>query len=350
MRYRPRDIRTDTGELVTDGLFNFGTYARPFTIVNPLDARNPLGFPVPRFMKYMRLKEWQAFQIGNERFFLLAVIYNSKAGCLLQFIAYDRKSGRKFAYEKKVLPWMASVPSSLHDSIARTRTRGFSISVRNLLREGKIFIDIAIDAEKKLPPVNAHFEALHEAGKVAPMAVCLPLGKNRAIYSHKCLMPARGELSLGNEKMHFDEKSSFAIIDDHKGYYPYNLRYDWVTGAGFIGKKLVGFNLTANQVIDPEQFNENCLWAGNSLYLLPPVSFQRPDGIEGEWHIGDEYGMIDITFTPVMKNDMHMNYGFAKIDYQGPFGRLRGWIKDSSGKKVPVDNLFGMGERKRVRL
>ena len=73
-------------ELVNNGQFNWGTYAADVPNVNMLDAEKPWGFPVPRLAKNMRLKELQAFQLGNDRYFLLAVVYNAKIMGLSQFL------------------------------------------------------------------------------------------------------------------------------------------------------------------------------------------------------------------------------------------------------------------------
>jgi len=146
------------------------------------------------------------------------------------------------------------------------------------------------------------------------------------------------------------ENLRFAIIDDHKGFYPYALKYDWVTAAGYDEKgRLAGFNLTDNQAIDPEQYNENCMWVDGGLDLLPPVKFERPQGVEGEWLIRDRYGMVDLSFKPVSMGRIDLNMLVLKVDYYGPFGYVSGTIKDSSGNARDFDRYFGMGEQKYVR-
>jgi hypothetical protein len=57
-----REVLSPPKCLVTSGQFRFGTFNDAFETVNPLDATNPLGLPLPRWMKNWRLKEWQALQ------------------------------------------------------------------------------------------------------------------------------------------------------------------------------------------------------------------------------------------------------------------------------------------------
>jgi hypothetical protein len=345
-----RPITPAPKRLVEDGRTNFGTFSTPFAEINPLDASRAFGLPVPRFLKNLRLKEWQAYQFGNNDCFILVVLYNQKAGLLTQFIYYDRKSRSGLKYEKIAPSWAAAMPATLMNSRACYETAGYRIDCHNLLERGRLFVDVAIAASGGRPDVYAHFEGLHDAPGARPLVVSLPLAENRGMYSHKCLMHMKGTLCIGDNLVEFEPGESFGIIDAHKGFYPYILKYDWVTGA-MAGRKRgpVGFNLTANQVIDPDLYNENCLWADGALHLLPPVKFERPDGVKGDWFIRDRYGMVDLVFTPEMENIIDMNLLFVRTDYHGPFGSFRGTIRPGNGSTVTVDGFFGMGEQKYLR-
>ena len=64
-----------------------------------------------------------------------------------------------------------------------------------------------------------------------------------------------GELRLGDELLSFRRDDSFVLMDDHKGYYPYVMRWDWVTGGGVDARgRRIGFNLTRNDSIDPARY------------------------------------------------------------------------------------------------
>lgn len=277
------------------------------------------------------------------------MIYNLKTACLVQFIFCDTKTGRMTRYEKRIPSWQARVPSSLGNTRARYVSGGFRLDFHNRLDRGRIFIDVAIDARNTLPALYGHFELLHEAGAVRPLVVSLPFAKNRGMYSHKCLMPMRGTLCIGERWIEFTQAGSFALIDDHKGYYPYVMKYDWVTGVGRSAKGFAAFNLTDNQVRDKERYNENCLWLDGALYTLPPVVFSRPGGVTGEWLIKDTYGMVDLVFRPAIANTLKINLLAIKTDYHGPFGPFSGTIAVSRGKKISIDGFYGMGEKKYLR-
>ena len=344
-----REILEHSGELVTEGKFNFGTFNKPFKVINPLEAKKPLKIPLPKPLKYLRLKEWEAFQIGNKEFFILLALYNTKTASLAYLTVYDLKENKRYLYEKKLPMWKIKLPSSLGNTEACYLSKTFTVKIHNHLDMNRIIIDLNIKDFKELPNITAHFEGIHD-NSVDPLVICQPFGENRALYSHKCLMPTKGTLSFGSKNIQFTKNNSYMIIDDHKGYYPYVMKYDWVTGIGYNSAgHLIGFNLTHNQVLNHEKYNENCIWINGKLHVLPPVNFIRPKGINSPWLIKDEYGMVDISFTPTADCPTKINLLLIKADYHGPNGYFNGYIKDSNMNIIKVDNFFGMGEKKYIR-
>lgn len=350
MEYIERELLPAPDMLVSGGNFNFGTFSTQFLKVNPLDARRPLGFKAPGCLIRYRLKEWQAFQLGNQRWFILTVLYNARFSGLAQFIAYDRQAKKRYAFSRTLVPGVINVPPSLWDGRQSYSHSGNSIEFISRLEMGRFYINVSLKGDKAVPPVAAHFEALHEDCMAEPIVVAIPFGENRGMYSHKCLMPMKGEMYVGGEKTEFNRDESFAIIDDHKGFYPYIMKYDWVTAAGVNGSgQLCGFNLTDNQSIDPDMYNENCLWIDGRLHLLPPVKFSRPDGDEGRWQIKDRFGMVDLSFQPVAMNEINVNALAIRVRYRGPFGYFNGFVRNRYSESVVFDGFWGMGENKYVR-
>jgi hypothetical protein len=345
-----REIISTPHSLVSNGKFNFGTFNKPFNILNPLDA-DCFAIPLPKIIKNLRLKEWQAYEMGNNDYFVFTVLYKAKSIALAQFLIYDKIKKKKYLYEKIIPTWCIKLPSSLSSSSGEYQDKNLYIQYNNNITSGNLNIKIKMNGFKELPDSEAEFNGLYNFTKHEPLVVSMPFSKRKGMYSHKSLMPMTGHLTIGKIKVDFNEKESFMIIDDHKGYYPYSSYYDWVTGIKSDGKgNLTGFNLTHNQVINKEQYNENCIWVKGKVYPLPPVKFSRPEGPDMEWSIKDEYGTIDIRFAPEVQGKVDVNLLFLKTYYRGPLGQFYGFITDSSGRKHSVDNFFGMGEEKRLRM
>lgn len=336
---------------VTAGAFELGRFNAPFVRANMLDVAKPYHYPVPRFAKNLRLKEWQAFQFGDARWFFFSALYNAKIFSLAIFHAYDRQTKRRYGIERVIpgsaLPFSEELERS-HVSYKGSRCR---LEYECALSEGVIAVEVSRSHHDPARGFSGDFRFAYGPKSCAPSSVCLPLGLNRAMYSMKALMPLEGEFRADGETHRFDPATAMGIIDEHKGFYPYQLRYDWVTGFGLDPKgRRVGFNLTSNQVRDPARYNENCLWVNNKVWPLPPVRVTRPAGPEGEWIVQDTEGMVDLIFVPEVKNDLRFNLGIVRSDYHGPFGSFRGVVKNGEGEKIEAERLFGAGEQKYLRV
>lgn len=330
---------------VTDGEFNLGCYNTPFQDVNMLAAKVG-GIPL-RAVRWWRLREWQAFQIANQHYFVMMALYNAKRFGLVQFILHDRKTGEILRYEKQVSPFSIQLPDNLWDGYAGYRSRNFNLTVHNNLREGKIVIDVAIENHFKLPPLTGQFIGMHDLSTVQPNVVCLPFSSNTAMYSHKCLMPINGQINMSGKVIYFSAHHSGMIIDDHKGYYPSPTRYDWATAIGYdLQNNFIGINLTDNQVLNPDIYNENVLWFNHTLHTLPPVTFQRHNNDDDTWHITDRHneGIIDLLFSPTIHTRFDKKIWFIESRYHAPYGYFDGYIIGNNGKRLNISRLFGMGE------
>lgn len=340
-----RDFQPSPGEVVTNGNTNFGIYNHALRKSNLVEAHKPYGnLPLPN---YMRLKEWQAFQLGNEDYFFMVAIYNAKTMAIAQFIMYDIKNRKKTKFEKKVPIWGIKVAQSLYGTESWYDGKNFKLRATNNLANGTVEIDVDIKGfGGGLPDAKGHFTGHFLEGQVQPQAVVMPFEGNRGMYSMKCLMHMDGQLAIGGKDLRFDKATSHMIMDDHKGYYPYVMQYDWVTGASFDAQgRLVGFNLTDNQVKDQEHYNENCLWVDDKITLLPPVKVTRPGGVEKDWLIKDQHGRIDLVFTPVENTRVDVNLLLIRSDYHGPYGFYKGYIMDADNQKISLDGIFGVGEQ-----
>jgi len=345
-----RKVKNPPKRLVSNGMFEFGTYDAPFEIVNPLDAVKPLSLRLPKFLKNMRLKEWEAFQIGNKDFFILTAVYNSKGLGVVQFIVIDLKKEQKYIFQKFLPFWKMNVARSLMNTVTCSYGCDYSFHIHNNLKNDRIFFNFWSQGKNGNPDMSCRFEAFHENETCKPIVICQPFDENRALYSHKALMPMSGKLTIGEDNYEFNKSDSFVIMDDHKGYYPFEMIYDWVTTAGYDNKnRLIGFNLTDNQIKEPEKYNENCLWIDGDMQVLPPVTIKRPDGIMSAWIIKDNYNRVNLKFLPKFDGRININFLIFKTKYYAPYGFFSGYILDKNDNKIIFDNYFGMGEKKYIK-
>lgn len=339
-----RPLLDTPGELVTRGRFNLGAFKQPFSKVNPLDAR--LLVPLPRALKNLRLKEWQHFGLANRDYYLSLALFNAKTLALAQVCVYRKNDRRVIFHERKTASWAVRLPATLFDSRAGYRSAGFDLQIENMLSKGHHRIEFHVQGKKSLPEVHGLFTFEENSGECQPLIVCLPLGKRTALYSHKFIGPVEGSLIVDDAVSVFSADNSYGLVDVHKGYYPYVMKWHWATGGGRDARgRLCGFNFTDNQVEDQERYNENCIWQAGGMRLLPPVKFAfDPEDCLKPWTIRDRDGRVDLTCHPEVVRSVDVNALVIRSRYRAPFGAFSGRIRPEGSETLAVDGFFGMCE------
>ena len=327
--------------IVENGEVQFGTFKDPIASLNILDATNPVRKHLPKWFNSIRIKEWEAFEISFDEGFVVGAIYD--IGVLtFNVIIFYNKLTEQVEFNQYIKPGPGKiVEDSLIDTVTSYEYKGFGITFDNQFQDGKCSVSASCPAKKKKLKVSVDCEL---ASISQPCVAVMPLGDNRPLYSQKELFSAKGSITIG-KKIYTMNENSIAIIDDHKGFYPYHMHYDWITGMGKTEEDgIIGFNLTDNQVTNVEEYNENFLWLNGDMHPLPAVKMARL--ANGNWLATDEHDTVHVEF--VIKNNFQLKVGvsFFGANYIAPFGHHIGWIKDIYGVKHSVDNIFGMGEDK----
>jgi len=346
-----RPLAGDAPDLLYENShFSFGKWRGIPGRANLLDAEKPYSCFLLNLFKSARLKEWQAMQIGDSEWFLFVVIYNAKMLTMASIDLWDRKNHRQYSFRNMSLGSRVKFGDSLYSSDVTFVNADSSLAIYIHPEVGELRLEASCTPRNKTPIMLDIVTSLAN-DECLPFSVCLPLAKERALYSTKVLMHCSGKVQAGEASHVFSFSDSAAVLDDHKGYYPYHLHYDWVTAFGILpDKRMAGFNLTDNQVRDQKTYNENRLWLGSEIYPLPPIKITHPYGREGSWIIQDTEGMVDLTFYPENHHNIELKLGLAEVDYDGPFGHFEGTVRSPAGDEIDASLLYGMGEDKSLQL
>ena len=342
--------------LVVDGTYAFGTYDGPIATINPLDVVDGRGARgrMRRAARNLRLKEWEAFQLGDDEWFVLGAVYDTKSIALLQVLGVHKASGKIHRWETKVPSTSLSVARGLDGTRSHGRRGDFSIAVGNEMGSGRLTVDASHPGcrccSTTLPPLELHGVGDCSPDRAGHLVICHPFSDRRALYSHKVMMPFEGTMRIGLDVVGLSAQRSFMILDDHHGDYPSPMQYDWVTGVRRNDEGLVeGFNLTDNQIRDPHVYNENAVWRGNQVFRLPAVHMERPSGPMGTWLVSDRDGSVDVRFHPTVRSEMHVGPRRSLAEYHAPYGWYEGRIH-TDDVELSVDGIFGVGEQKFIRV
>jgi len=336
----PNDVVDENGKCY------FGTFDKEFPAMNFMNVHRQSRV-LPDFMNKFRYTSWEAVEITLKDVVVLTAVCNMGFFGTSLTIVYDRKTKKKLACQEMMLPVQAVMaPTIINGDVCKSNSVINRVKIKNNFENGKAYVSGRVLNPGKMFKYNFELTRVSK-----PSVVMIPFGKNKPLYSQKDLFQAKGYITVNGKKYKTD-KDSTAIIDDHRGYYPYKMHYDWVTTMGtntVNGKKeFFGFNLTRNQSIDQDKYNENLIWFQGETSRITPVYFHYDE--PNVCHVYDDYGMVDLYYDIGDSHLMEMHLGIIDEDYTITFGELRGFICDEDGNKYCLDGMVGIGEDKSLRI
>lgn len=342
-----KSIPTPDNIVDENGNAYFGTFDREFPKMDFLKINRPSS--LPNAFNKDRLTLWEAIELNLKDITVLTAVCNMGVAATAVTIVYDKKTKKVTKFQEMYSPRKAVISDTLLNGDT-TRSLGKKVVLEcvNHFENGQAFV-----TGHATNPKNGDFVCYNvELNRVSlPSVVSIPFGENRPLYSQKDLFRLSGWVIVNGVKYETDDEST-AIIDDHRGYYPYVAHYDWVTTMGKMDingeRKYFGFNLTRNQSICQTDYNENLIWFEGNTTLLTPVRFEHVE--YNKWHIKDLYGMVDITFDIGDRFIMRLPGGLIDINYHITFGVLSGYVCDPDGNKYILDGMSGIGEDKSLRF
>lgn len=367
----PKDLVDENGKIV------FGTFDKEFETMELLRAKRPTK--APDFMNRLKLTLWEATEVHLKNGILLAVVCDMGIFGKTFNVFYDKRTHYVYSWDTNLDSKKTVIaPTLINGAVAEASTPVSFVKYVNNFQDGRADLSgkhtgkcLVTKPREDKTAVKAMKENYEEATieynftlkRVSDPCVAsipFPFSKNRTLYSQKDFFKAEGRLVLNGEEMLSDE-DTMAIIDDHRGYYPRKAHYDWCTTLSNAvvdetgEKRYIAFNLTRNQSIDQEQYNENILWLEGKSNPLPPVTFTKSIETKdfknyAEWIIKDEHDMVNVKFKIYGLNPMVLHALVVNIDYYITYGELEGYIRDEDGKKYILDGLVGMGEDKTLLL
>ncbi len=328
-----------------------GTWTKAFEEVDFLSIRRPFAWPLPKWMRDCRIKEWQSFIVQDDNFYLETALINLKYFRTAQVYLYD-KNTREYLKFRKYIPFGGwHLPTELYNSSISSRSYGFYFRIHNWLDADLVKVDLDIEATRKRPSFTAHLEFDLDRDKTTPMVVNLMFAEKRPLYVFKGFSSVRGDMVFGGRHVSFDPSQTSGAFCDYKGFYPYRMISTWCTAFGFdSASQRFGFSITENQAKESFKNNENVLWTNGKITPLPPVRITMPGGPESDWVVQDLEGMVDLTFTPIEKTRQSFGIILASADHHTALGYYNGVLVNSEGEHIQVRNLWGLGEDIYLRI
>lgn len=344
-----RRIPSPTPENIIDpdGRAIFGTFDKEFRKMDFLKIKGQS--PVfPDILNKQRLTLWEAIEVNFRDAIFLTAVCDMGLTITALTCFYDKRKKKLTYWKQSPKKHEVRVSYNLLDGDTTECThKNLKLKCINHFERGNAYIcGDAFDKNKGFINYDIELEKVS-----LPSVVSIPFGDNKPLYTQKDLFRAKGYIEINGERFEADEDST-AIIDDHRGYYPYIAHYDWLTTMGkkeIDGEmKYFGFNLTRNQSVDQTNYNENLIWFEGSTSRLTPVRFEHPE--YNKWRVRDDYGMVDVTFDIADRFILRIPAVVVDVKYHITFGEISGYVCDEDGNKYILDGMIGLGEDKSLRI
>jgi hypothetical protein len=346
-----REILPPIASPVEDGNPIIGTWSKAFERVDLQEIRKPYGFPLPRWVRDLRIKEWQSFSAYDDFFSLEALFCNVKMYRMAQIFLYDRKNEKTFFF-RKIKPGTGwRLPVSLANSSLGSRSSDFFFRIHSWLDADTVKLDMNIESTKKHPSLTVHLAYNIKSRDISPMAVSLGFLPPRIMYAYKTLSPVRGDMVFSGKHISMRQDTCSGVFCDYKGFFPYRMHTTICSAAGNIEeKRRFGFHIAENQTKENNKNNENAMWINGKLTPLPPVLITMPNSPDEKWVIQDVEGMVDLTFTPKEQKISGKRLFITSTEFNVTLGFYNGMLVNSDGEQINIKNLMGMGEKLYLRV
>ena len=178
-------------------------------------------------------------------------------------------------------------------------------------------------------------------------------------------MRARGSFKKGRLVHGFNPDNSFGLLDWGRGVWTRDNTWYWAVAQGWQGpfdeegRGTVRFGLNLGYGFgDTSAASENMLFVDGVAHKLHRVDFgipEKPDAAQATktvdryelmqpWHMTDDEGRLDLTFTPILDRVDWMDYKVIRSDQHQVFGRFDGTVTLDGHRPFAVSNLVGSAE------
>lgn len=297
-----------------------------------------------------RLKEWDYYYVGNDRFGVaLTVADNSYMGLdSVSFLSFEGEPWEVTKSPMSAFPMgRTGLPAS--SSAGVTASSGKRHAILFQVGEGKRRLTAHMDNFKEGQPIDVHIVLSDEPAE--SMVICTPFEKKGHFYYNQKIncMRAAGTVRIGTEEYRFEPDSAFGVLDWGRGVWTYHNTWYWGSASGLVDGVDFGFNIGYG-FGDTSAATENMLFYNGRAHKLSKVDFGIPmkgrkEDYMKPWRFTSDDGRFEMDFVPVLDRASCTDIKLIKSDQHQVFGRFTGAVVLDDGTRLQVRELMGFAEK-----
>ncbi len=289
-----------------------------------------------------RTKRWEYWAVQDDEQ-ILAVTVSTLDYAALHSVWYRGPDGT-------VITESALVPFArlrLPDRSGAESVRVVTANLRVALVPAPTGLTMYVQTNRVHARVRVERPAGHES-----LGVVVPWTDRLFQYTVKdTALPARGWVRADGVQHDFDADDTWAALDHGRGRWPYQIIWNWGSGAGRVDGHAVGVQV-GGRWTETTGSTENALIHNGRVHHIgeelawdyDPADWLRP------WRIRTPTtDRADLTFTPQFVRTDRINIGILANDTHQCFGTWSGWLATDDGTRISVDGLRGWAEEVRNR-
>ncbi len=298
----------------------------------------------------MRLKEWDYYYVGNDRFGVaLTIADNSYMGLdSISFLSFGDEPWEITKSPMRILTLgKTGLPQTSAEGVSAISGKGYSLLFR--VEDGKRVLQAHMDNFKDGAAIDIDVTLTDEPEE--SLVICTPFDKPGHFYYNQKIncMRASGTVKIGEDMYTFEPDSAFGVLDWGRGVWTYHNTWYWGSASGLVHGVDFGFNIGYG-FGDTSAASENMLFFNGKAHKLSQVRFEIPmkDGKEDylkPWKFTSDDGRFEMDFQPVIDRASCTDFKVLKSDQHQVFGRFSGTAVLDDGTSLVVRNLMGFAEK-----
>ena len=307
--------------------------------------------PILRYNKenigkgWTRIKEWDHFSVLNKQFGFQLTIGDIGYLTQMSYVWLDfenkEREGKgefKFFTKSKLLPL-----SSLENSLIEFPSKKFNATIEKMGNKRMISIDDPSFLDKGIKGTII----LEDKPEWDNTVVVTGYKEDPRLfyYNHTInIMPAEGNIEIGDKKYQFKPDTSFGLMDWGRGIWPYKTHWLWGSACGTVGGASIAFNIGYG-FGDLSTHTENIVFYDGKANKLDEVTFHHDDRDPTKpWKFTSSDDRFNMVLEPIIPHREKINMGLIYLNSSLLHGLYSGDIILDNGEKIHIKEMLGHAE------
>lgn len=302
------------------------------------------------------IKEWDFYEISNERYILLVMIADVSYGATTSVILHDMETGEQFAASSTSLLTFGKYgvfdTDAMTPGVVSKHKKNYELDITTY--DGYKTIVFNGKTGKQDYKVDLRMDMFddHES-----LTFAVPLVKNnpKKFYLDQKIncMPVTGTVTVGDRVIEFSPEDTFAILDWGRGAWPYHSGWYWCNGSKRMENgDIFGFELGWG-FGDEDICTENTIFYNGKAQKLGKITLEKgrsnwmveSDWMDTDWVLKSDDGRLNLTMTPY-----YDNFTCSRVLVVGNwchqvFGRFNGTVTLDDGTVLEIKDMMAFCEK-----